>query len=71
MSPRVAQSEITKNASLENNSESNGDSVELLRRILSRQQQRPVNYDEAQEVGNSLIDFYQLLAEEVSGGPAY
>ncbi len=71
MSPRVAQSEITKNASLENNSESNSDSVEQLRRILSRQQQRLVNYDEAQEVGNSLIDFYQILAEEVSSGPAY
>jgi hypothetical protein len=41
-------------------------SVEELRRILTKQERREVAYSEAQEVGASLIEFYQLLAEEVS-----
>ena len=37
--------------------------IESLRRILSTQQHRDVPYDEASEIGYSLITFYQLLAE--------
>jgi hypothetical protein len=40
------------------------DRVEVLRQILTNQQHRPVDYDEAQEIGDSLIAFYQALAEE-------
>lgn len=42
------------------------DSIERLRGILASQQQRPVAYSEAQEVGNSLVEFYELLAREDS-----
>jgi hypothetical protein len=46
-------------------SPSSGDgSVEALRQIIALREQREVGYDEAQEVGASLIEFYQLLAEE-------
>jgi len=38
------------------------DPVESLRQILACQQQR-VNYEEALEIGNSLIEFYKVLAE--------
>lgn len=46
------------------------DTIELLRGILAKEQQRPVGYGEAQEVGASLIEFYQILAEEVEDEPA-
>lgn len=46
------------------------DSIELLRGILASQQQRPVAYSEAQEVGNSLVEFYELLAREDSNESA-
>lgn len=36
--------------------------VERLRQILTIEQSREVPYDEAQEIGNSLIEFYGLLA---------
>jgi hypothetical protein len=42
------------------------DNVEALRQILSKQEQREVGYGEAQEIGASLIEFYQILAEEAS-----
>lgn len=42
------------------------DSVEALRQILVRQERREVGYGEAQEIGASLIEFYQILAEEAS-----
>ena len=40
------------------------DSTEALRRIIAKQEQREVGYDEAREIGASLIEFYQVLAEE-------
>jgi hypothetical protein len=40
--------------------------VESLRLILERSQCRPVAYEEARELGESLISFYEVLAEEVS-----
>ncbi len=41
------------------------DRVEALRQILTCQQHRQVSYDEAQDIGDSLVEFYQVLAEEV------
>ena len=46
------------------------DNVEVLRQILARQQQREIGYDEAQDIGDSLIEFYEVLAEEVQDAPA-
>jgi hypothetical protein len=40
-------------------------SVEALRLILVQQQRREVAHDEAGEVATSLLEFYQLLADEV------
>jgi hypothetical protein len=40
------------------------DRIELLRRILERQQSQPVSYEEAQEVGESLVTFFTVLADE-------
>ena len=40
-----------------------GNQIESLRLILEREQCRLVTYEEAQEVGDSLIAFYELLAE--------
>ena len=42
------------------------DNVEALRQILAKQERREVGYGEAQEIGASLIEFYQILAEEAS-----
>ena len=39
------------------------ESIETLRQLLCRQQAREVSYDEASEVGHSLVTFYELLAE--------
>ncbi len=38
--------------------------IESLQCILKQQLSRDVAYDEAQEVGESLINFYELLALE-------
>jgi hypothetical protein len=38
------------------------DQIENLRDILRRQQRREVTPDEATEIGESLIDFFELLA---------
>jgi hypothetical protein len=38
------------------------DTIELLRTILESKQSRSVSYSEAQEVGDSLLCFYELLA---------
>jgi hypothetical protein len=35
-----------------------------LQRILQRQQRRAVVYEDAQEIGESLVVFYELLADE-------
>ena len=45
---------------------SDTDNVEALRQILVKQERRKVGYGEAQEIGASLIEFYQILAEEAS-----
>jgi len=42
------------------------DSVELLRQILTSEQQREVTYIEAADVGNSLVEFYELLAGDIA-----
>lgn len=41
------------------------DRVGVLREILEDQQQREICYEEAREVGDALIEFYQTLAEEL------
>ena len=41
------------------------DKTELLRQIIINQENREVDYDEAQEIGNTLLEFYRVLAEEV------
>ena len=45
------------------------DNVEALRQILVKQQQREIGYGEAKEIGDSLIEFFQVLAEEVCDDP--
>jgi hypothetical protein len=45
-------------------SEHLNDNIEALRQILSSQQHRDIDYEEAQEISASLVEFYQVLAEE-------
>lgn len=40
------------------------DQFEHLRLILESEQQRAVTYSEAVEVGDSLLSFFQILAED-------
>ena len=40
------------------------DRIESLRIILEREQHRSVTYSEAAEIGESLIDFFVVLADE-------
>jgi hypothetical protein len=40
--------------------------VEALRSILEREQCRPISYAEAAEVGESLMNFFETLAEGMS-----
>jgi len=47
-----------------NNQVLSRDSVESLQHILERQQQRLVIYTEAREVGESLIAFFEALAQD-------
>lgn len=42
------------------------DNVEILRQILYKQQHREVTYEEAAEVGESLISFYEVLAGAIT-----
>lgn len=44
-------------------------SVEALRQILIAQEQREVSRSEAQETGATLLEFYQILAEEAGDDP--
>lgn len=44
------------------------DKFEVLRAIIIRQESREVGHGEAREIGESLLDFYNLLAEEESDG---
>jgi hypothetical protein len=41
------------------------DRIESLRLILERQQSRVVTRDEASELGESLIVFYEILSESI------
>lgn len=43
---------------------SEADRIESLRLILEREQHRPVTYGEALEVGESLINFFEVLADD-------
>lgn len=47
-----------------NNQVLSRDSVESLQHILQRQQHRQIIYKEAREVGESLITFFEALAED-------
>ena len=38
--------------------------IEVLRLILEEEQRAPITYDEALEVGRSLVRFFKALAEE-------
>jgi len=38
------------------------DDFEVLRQILSHEQHREITYDEASDIGESLIEFFKLLA---------
>lgn len=48
-----------------NNQEDDAEQIEALRLILERKQQRPFSYDEARELAESLLSFFEVLAEEV------
>jgi hypothetical protein len=41
------------------------DGIERLRLILEREHRRPVSFEEAQEVGESLISFYEVLGSQM------
>lgn len=43
------------------------DRVEQLRRILEREQKRPISYDEAFNVANLLLSYYDNLADNTIG----
>lgn len=43
------------------------DRVEQLRVILERQQAKPVTREEASEIGQSLLIFFQVLGETANG----
>ncbi len=47
-----------------NNQTVETDRVEALRLILERQQSRTITYEEAQEVGESLICLFEVLADD-------
>ena len=38
--------------------------IEALRKILAKEQRRPIPYGEAEEIGESLITFFELLADD-------
>jgi len=40
------------------------DEIEILRMIIQDEQNSPVSYDEALEVGESLISYFKTLASE-------
>lgn len=47
-----------------NNQTSQTDKIEALRCILEREQTRTVSYEEAQEVGEALICFFEVMADD-------
>lgn len=51
-------------------SQQNTDRFEALRHILEARQNRDVSYDEALEIGESLVSYFKLLAEDSSDAEA-
>lgn len=51
----------------EGNTTAEYERVEALRLILEREQCRPVSYAEAAEIGDSLMRFFEVLAEGEGG----
>jgi hypothetical protein len=47
-----------------NNQAVDVEKIERLRAILESEQCRPITFDEALEVGESLINFFEVLAED-------
>jgi hypothetical protein len=45
------------------------DSIEDLRLILADQQRQNISYDDAAQISDALIEFYEILAEEVADEP--
>lgn len=41
-----------------------GSDYEALREIISKQSKRNISHDYAVEIGNSLIEFFEVLAED-------
>jgi hypothetical protein len=59
---------ITSQKSVAVEQEQSADKFEVLRAIVMRQESREVDHDEAREIGESLLDFYSLLADEAPDG---
>lgn len=57
---------LTREKNLESqSSEEEIDRVEALRRILNTQNNSDLAYDEARQIGDALVEFYQVLAEDL------
>ena len=65
----MADQIITSNQqpALGNKAVESTDRVEDLRRILEEEQDREISYGEANDVGESLLIFFQVLAEDSAG----
>lgn len=59
-------SQVTSGVKEAQENEPEPGSVEALRNILALKQGREIALSDAQEMGASLIEFYQTLAEEIS-----
>jgi hypothetical protein len=56
---------VTNQKPVASKQERSTDKFEVLRAIVMRQENREVDGDEAREIGESLLDFYHILADEV------
>jgi hypothetical protein len=56
---------------LEGRSEAKKDSAEALRCILERQQHKSITIDEALEIGESLVEFFEALGSESADSNGY
>lgn len=59
---------ITSQKSVAVEQKQSADKFEVLRAIIIKQESREVGHDEAREIGESLLDFYSLLADEAPDG---
>jgi len=57
------QLKTTENSLLPDVINTDNKNIELLRQILTKQQHREVIYDEAVLIGESLIEFFEILSE--------